>query len=195
MMNTGKVTLCDVKLKAVTGSDQVYSFWPDWAENASYEVYFNPQQMTAVGMTALPSEKTPYVEVASFRDCSAPVKAATEPLSSFTTVPIENVQPPAAVEELVTIPGATATPSGKKNENQKRRTLAQDEIPEGKCALYTIGKGTLALCVESIIKWGTDSTQVCIYTHSHTHRNYFCEMCSAVYTFQRTGECLPGKHQ
>lgn len=48
LVNTGSVPVCDLKLKPVT-SGRVYSFWPDWAEKASYEVYFTPKQVTAAG--------------------------------------------------------------------------------------------------------------------------------------------------
>lgn len=49
MVNMGKTQLCDVRLEAKTDSGKVYSFWPDWAEDGSYEVDFGPKQVTAVG--------------------------------------------------------------------------------------------------------------------------------------------------
>ena len=33
-------------------------------------------------------------------------------------------------------------------------------IPEGKCGVYTSGTGKLSLCIESVLDWGTDLTQV-----------------------------------
>lgn len=39
--------------------------------------------------------------------------------------------------------------------------LAGALIPEGKCAIYTVGdNGSLALCIESVLHWGDELTQV-----------------------------------
>lgn len=41
--------------------------------------------------------------------------------------------------------------------------LAADLIPEGKCAIYTVGAGRLVLCIESVLHWGDELTQVRTY--------------------------------
>ena len=174
MMNTGKATICDIRLKPAlpSATGTAYSLWPDWASEGSYEVFFNPQQMTAVGMTSPPTETTPYIEIVSFRDCKDPATTAIANLTSFSTVPIETIQPPSPSEELVSIPVAVPVPGNiAAKENNRRRTQtggggirgegeAIDVIPEGYCALYTIRTGVLAMCVESILHWGTDLVQI-----------------------------------
>jgi len=173
MMNTGKTTICNILLKPAlpSATGTAYSLWPDWASEGSYEVSFSPQQMTAVGMTGPPTKTTPYIEIVSFRDCKEPPATATANLTSFTTVPIESIQPPSPSEELVSIPVAVPVPGNIGAKENRRRTQtgggavrgegeAIDVIPEGYCALYTIRTGVLALCVESILHWGTDLVQI-----------------------------------
>lgn len=48
LINTGRTPVCNLRLKPVTSS-RVLSFWPDWAEGATWQVFFNPNQVTAVG--------------------------------------------------------------------------------------------------------------------------------------------------
>jgi hypothetical protein len=48
MVNNGSAAICDLLLKPVSDG-KVISFWPDWAEKASYEVYYNQGQNSAVG--------------------------------------------------------------------------------------------------------------------------------------------------
>eukprot|EP00624_Nannochloropsis_granulata_P000477 evm.model.NODE_11814_length_25847_cov_20.343870.1 len=112
MMNTGNTTVCDIRLKPVlpSATEAVYALWPDWASESSYEVYFNPQQMTAAGMTGPLTETTPYLEIVSFRDCKDPPIMAVANLSSFSTVAIENIQPPPPSEEITSMPVAVPIP-------------------------------------------------------------------------------------
>jgi hypothetical protein len=35
-----------------------------------------------------------------------------------------------------------------------------DQIPQGKCGVYTKGAAKMALCVESVLQWGNDVVQV-----------------------------------
>ncbi len=197
MMNTGKVAICDIKLKSAlpSTSDTTYSVWPDWASKGSYELYFNPGQMTAAGMTTPPTATTPYLELASFRDCAAPAATATAPITSFSTVPVETIQPPPPAEELVSIPAVPLVAALPIIGAKEDRRLAPEEtvpaapapvvgvtgslpaapapageskradavIPQGHCAVYSVQTGTLALCVESIIHWGTEWVQVNTY--------------------------------
>lgn len=51
LINTGRTPVCNLRLKPVTSS-RVLSFWPDWAEGATWQVFFNPNQVTAVGESA-----------------------------------------------------------------------------------------------------------------------------------------------
>ncbi|GAB5031510.1 Hypothetical protein NocV09_00600630 [Nannochloropsis oceanica] len=173
MMNTGNTTVCDIRLKPVlpSATEAVYALWPDWASESSYEVYFNPKQMTAAGMTGPLTETTPYLEIVSFRDCKDPPIMAVANLSSFSTVAIENVQPPPPSEEITSMPVAVPIPDheGAKGDSRRRTQTngnlrgvekAVEVIPEGYCALHTTHKGVLALCVESILHWGSNLVQI-----------------------------------
>jgi len=49
LYNSGKVKLCNVKLELEGATGELQAFWPDWAANASYEVDFQPGQLTETG--------------------------------------------------------------------------------------------------------------------------------------------------
>lgn len=70
LLNNGTVKACGIKLRHVNAS-QVYDFWPDWATSSSYEVDFQPQQVTAVGLSMPPNKDglAPGIELVSFKEC------------------------------------------------------------------------------------------------------------------------------
>ena len=55
-------------------------------------------------MTVAPSQATPFVEVVSFRDCTAPKEAAEAAITAFELVDVEEVAPPDAQESLIAEP-------------------------------------------------------------------------------------------
>lgn len=191
MMNTGNRTICDIRIRPAlpSASETPYSLWPDWASDASYEVFFDPGQMTAVGMTGPPTNTTPYIEIVSFRDCKDAAEMATSALSSFSTVPIETVQPPSPQEELTSIPVAVPIPSTEAAKEGFDDMLPEpvgeesmDTIREGWCALHTIRSSTMALCLESIIHWGTTLVQVNTFLMNLNEEDDVCDVEVAIST-------------
>lgn len=49
----------------------VIELWPEWGPSSAYEKFFNPKQVTSVGMTLKPNAdgSLPSVEVYSFHTC------------------------------------------------------------------------------------------------------------------------------
>jgi hypothetical protein len=142
MVNNGSAAICDLLLKPVSDG-KVISFWPDWAEKASYEVYYNQGQNSAVGLTAEPSGKQPWIEVSGFHDCAVAAKDAKFNDTTFALANITDFQPKATTVGAVSMHGGAPTGTG-----------VAPAIPEGQCGLYTKGDGQLALCVESVLRWG-----------------------------------------
>lgn len=70
LYNNGTAAACDVRLRAVNAPG-VVELWPEWGPSASYELFFNPKQVTSVGMTLKPNAdgSLPSVEVYSFHTC------------------------------------------------------------------------------------------------------------------------------
>lgn len=55
LFNAGDVDACHVKLHPVNSTGKVLDFWPDWAPNAQYEVFFNPKQVGRQARTHPPA--------------------------------------------------------------------------------------------------------------------------------------------
>lgn len=71
LFNNGTAEICDLKLAPVNAPG-LTAFWPDWAgAGASYEKYFNREQMTMVGLTTIPKKDgtMPSFEVVGMRAC------------------------------------------------------------------------------------------------------------------------------
>lgn len=70
LYNNGTAAACDVRVRAVNAPG-VIELWPEWGPSSAYEKFFNPKQVTSVGMTLKPNAdgSLPSVEVYSFHTC------------------------------------------------------------------------------------------------------------------------------
>ncbi len=123
LYNNGSESACNVRVRAVNAPGLIEQ-WPEWSPTSAYEKYFNPKQVTSVGMTSKPNidGSLPSLEVVSFHTCGS--DAAHGALAVRKT-PLADVElPPPEVEVAEVINHGL----------EQKRQLAFDIHPTGEIA-------------------------------------------------------------
>jgi len=178
--NTGPVKLCDLQIE-MESPDRLFSIWPEWARDHVIVDNWAPKQSTSIGLTApYQADGTfPHITVKDFNVCGA--ASSDEPLA-MAVVDIGVVKPPVPAKPEP-MEGRRLSSDNINHNHQEhlanhygrdaaKRVLeavppshpvppAQSRpIKANECAIYTNGNAELTLCLESIVKWGSDIQQV-----------------------------------
>ena len=188
--NTGPVKLCDLDLE-MENFDTLFSVWPEWAREKMIVDNFAPQKSTGVGLTApyQPDGSFPHITVKDFSVCGV---ATREPLA-MKVVDLDSVKIAGSAPQPVPMGGRKLA---EKNVNHKHQQhlaahhsresakralqapapttpvpIAQSRpVMPGECAIFTNGHAELTLCLESVVRWGSDIQQVRSIKNRSRHR-------------------------